>query len=637
MINRITLFMSPFMATIEMRLKSLLLTFFLVTLTACGGGGSAVEEEVPVAQAVSCETSDDGTIEDGCGILLLGLTDADGDFLNYTVDVTGIELTRLDGTQVSAMPSTQSVNFVDYVELSELTTAATIPAGIYTAGSITIDYTNADIQVEKEGEAVAADMVDEVGEPLLSQTLQLQLDEDNQLVIARNRPALLELDFNLAASHTVNLETEPVTVTTEPYVIAEVDPIQSKEFRIRGPLIRVNEDESYFRVAVRPYYRHDGRFGGVNVQVEDETNFEINGEAFSGAEGLTQMATLEAGTPTVTLGLFDRAADSFTAITVMAGSSVPGSDKDAARGVIVARDGNNLTVRGASLIRDDGIVTFRDEITVLIAETTKVSKPRRIQDEVTIADLSVGQAVTVLGTITTDESDGTVIDATEGGIRMRLTFASGHTLSKDDVLLTMDLQQLQGRLPDVYDFSGTGMDETFDASPDAYEVSIENLMVTNLDDGDPVRVSGFVSPFGAAPPDFEALTVINYAESRSQLYVNWPDGDDVTAFSEITTESLTINIVNGGEDGIYKLIQGGIRTDLTSFDEAVVIQPKGERGIYTLRSNDTIMAFSDFADFVAELQQKLDEGNLIDGMHATGGFSTESKTFSALKIAIRLN
>jgi len=643
------------MTTQKNWLTALFVSLFLLTLTACGGG-SADAPEPPLATADQCVTEDEENDDDNCGPLLVGLTDAEGDFLNYTVTISGLELMRTDGLRVSVMPTAQMVNFVDYIELSELATAATVPAGIYMSGSITVDYTDASIQVEKNGVAVDAMMVDENGQPLLSQTMQLEFDQDNRLNIARHRPAMLELDFNLSASHTVNLQAEPVTVTTEPFLTAEVDPVMSKEFRIRGPLIRVVEDESLFRIAVRPFHRMDGRFGGVNVTTNEETNFEINGEGFSGAAGLAQMATLTEGTPSVSFGVFNRAEDNFTASVVLAGSSVPGSDKDAARGVIVAREGNTLSVRGVSLIRQNGSVDFNDEISVLIGENTLVGKPRRIHDEVTIDDLSVGQAVTVLGEISETDT-GLILDATEGAIRMRLTFASGHVVEVDDADLTMELQSLQGRLPEVYDFSGTGIDESFDADPDAYEVEIGGMsnggmmgdgtmgggmggngrMVTDLAVSDPVRVSGFVSAFGTAPADFEAMTVIDYSQSRSQLFIDWPDGDDVLAFSEISTEQLVINIVNEGEGGVYKLIQGGIRTDLTTFDSAVSIQPLGERGIYTLRSGDTVSAFSNFADFVAVLQLKLDEGESIDGLHAMGGFSHETRILSALKIAIKLD
>ncbi len=616
--------------------KSLIISIFLLSITACGGSSTETIVELEPPTSVGCISNDDGSINGGCGTLILGLTDADGDFLTYNVEISGVELTRADGTQISVMPTSQTVDFVNYVELSELAATAIIPVGNYTSGSITINYTNADIQVELNSSATNAIMIDEFGQPLLSQTLELQLDVDNQLEINHNRPALLELDFNLAASHTINLEVDPVTITTEPYIIAEVNPVLNKEFRVRGPLIEVNEADLYFRIHVRPFHRKDGRFGNVNMHVVEETNFEIDGEAYTGLAGLTQMAGLSADTPTVSLGTFNTDNKQFTAITVLVGSSVPGSDGDAARGTIVAREGNSLTIRGATLIREDGSVSFNDEISVLISETTIVRKHRGMDEETTIDALSVGQAVSIRGSIIADDT-GRILDASEGAIRMHINSISGHAVSNENALIVMDLQALNGRLPEIYDFSGTGIDETFDADPENYEVSTINLMDINITADSPVRLRGFVSPFGTAPVDFEALAVMNYEDSYSKLKIDWPDGADVVAFSEISTESLTINIANNGEEGIYQLIQGGIRTDLTSYDSAVVIQPAEERSIYTIRSGDTISAFSDFADFVTILELKLSEGQTIDRLHAKGGFSTSTSIFTVRKLAIKFS
>ena len=624
------------MKNLQRLLKRSLVPALLILISACSGGSSTVvEDDAPVAAL--CVTSDINNVNNQCGTLLLGLTDADGDFLTYQVEVSGIELVRADGTRVSVLPTSQTVDFVEYIELSELATAATIPVGIYTAGSITVNYSNANIQVEKDGMAAGAIMVDESGGSVDSLTLGIEFDANNRLVIARNRPALLEIDFDLAASHSVDLTTDPVTVTTEPFIVAEVDPITEKEFRMRGPLIEVDEAESNFRIAVRPFYRSDQRFGGVNIYVDDETSFDIDGVLSEGEEGLAQLAQLSAGTATVSYGEFNRDEGRFTATIVKAGSSVPGSQLDAARGVIVAREGSTLTVRGASLIRADRDATFRDEVTVIVAETTSVAKPRRIDQTLTIDDLSVGQAVTVLGEIQQDDVGGTTLDASEGFVRMRLTATSGHVNAFDGSELALNMQALQGRLPEVYDFSGTGIDPGFDADAENYQISTDNLMVTGVNESDPVRVTGFVTPFGSAPADFEAATVINYAQSRSRLYIDWPDGDDVVALSELTSQSLTINIVNDGEGGTYKLIQGGIRTSLTSFDGAVVVEPIAERGLFTMRTSSSVQIFSNFADFSAELQQKLDEGQNINVMHASGGFSNQTLIFKAAKVAVRLS
>lgn len=227
------------------------------------------------------------------------------------------------------------------------------------------------------------------------------------------------------------------------------------------------------------------------------------------------------------------------------------------------------------------------------------------------------------------------MDATEGAIRMRLTFASGHVISEDGLVLEMNLQSLQGRRTDTFDFSGTGMEESTDANPDNYEVAIDSLMVTNLEQNDPVRVSGFVNSFASAPADFSGHTVINYSESRSQIFVNWPEGAEVIAFSNVSSESLIID--TEAEGGVYKLLQGGIRTDISSFETAVTIQPIAGRGLYTIKSVDGMSIFSNFADFASVVQLRLDEGNTIDLMHASGGYSSNNNTLSALKIAIKLN
>ncbi len=63
------------------------------------------------------------------GTVLVSLTDADGDFLNYSVDVVSLSLRKADGTIVQALPTHQRVDFARLVDLTELVTvAATVVA-----------------------------------------------------------------------------------------------------------------------------------------------------------------------------------------------------------------------------------------------------------------------------------------------------------------------------------------------------------------------------------------------------------------------------------------------------------------------------------------------------------------------------
>jgi len=122
---------------------SVLLTALI--LAACGGGSSAVDITEPQAQ--SCDPANAATHSE-CGTVFVGLTDADGDFLNYTVDVVQLRLETADGRFVDTLPRRTRINFTDYVTVSELLTAATVPPATYISGTLTLDYSDAEVFVE---------------------------------------------------------------------------------------------------------------------------------------------------------------------------------------------------------------------------------------------------------------------------------------------------------------------------------------------------------------------------------------------------------------------------------------------------------------------------------------------------------
>ena len=117
-----------------------------LVLTACGGGAGTSSNPTPNPTA-SCDPNDSAT-HDECGTVLIGFTDADGDFLNYTVDVLSLTLETANGRTVEVMPRNTRVNFTDYVNVSELVAAAVVPPAVYVAGTIQLDYSDAEVLVE---------------------------------------------------------------------------------------------------------------------------------------------------------------------------------------------------------------------------------------------------------------------------------------------------------------------------------------------------------------------------------------------------------------------------------------------------------------------------------------------------------
>ena len=112
---------------------SMALLVIAAMLSACGGGaGTTASEPQPPAVGV-CDPADPSTAAE-CGTVMIGLTDADGDFLSYTVDVLSLELERRDGAMIEALPNRTRIDFAQYVDLTEFLTVATVPHGDYVAG-----------------------------------------------------------------------------------------------------------------------------------------------------------------------------------------------------------------------------------------------------------------------------------------------------------------------------------------------------------------------------------------------------------------------------------------------------------------------------------------------------------------------
>jgi hypothetical protein len=618
--------------------KGLLLTAALI-LTACGGGAgtTAATDPIPTAQ---CDPSDPATHSE-CGTVLVALTDADGDFLNYTVDVLSLELETANGRTVETLPRTTRINFTDYVDLTELVTAAMVPPATYVSGTIRLDYTNAEVFVEAADASKQAVVKDLDGNVLTRTELKIHLSNRDRLLVTKGRPALLQLDFDLAASHTVDIAPTPAEAVSEQFILAEVSPVDEKNIRVRGPLASVNEDEMTYTVAIRPFHDRQGDFGRAKVHVTDETEFEVNEELFTGIDGLRALSAAGRGTPTIAAGTLDVAAREFTADIVLAGSSVPGIDRDAVVGNVIKRDGNFLTIRGATLIPSDRRAHFHDDVVVEIGPDTKVFRDGHRQSDLGIDAISIGQRVTIRGTQpapTTDANAPQVLfDATQGSVRMHLTQLLGIVNTVMPGQTDITLHGIDRRRVGIFDFTGTGMSSDLDADPDNYEVATGNLTLANFAAGKPIVARGFPNAFGAAPPDFAGRTIIDYTDVRSALGVGWGATGTAAPFASLGPDGLTLDNDNEDIDLRHYIKQGPVLIDLTMLNSDTVIVPReSDRLAFYIKSADSLRMYSDFADFIDDLSTSLDGATTARSMHARGKYDTDTNVFSAYKIGVYL-
>lgn len=599
--------------------------FVSTALPGCSGGSGS---DAAVAGA-----------DDGTGTAIIGLTDGQGDFISYSVDVTSITLKKKNGAVINALPLETRVDFAQYVDMTEFLTAATVPLGAYVEATLTLDFTNAEILVEDaSGDAIGVDLIQNSnGDIVTTMEMTVPLDETN-MIVAPGVPAHLTLDFDLAASNSVAFDQGGLTVVTvEPVLLADVNPQAPKIHRLRGPLAEVYPEKDMFSVIIRPFIhlidtqRRD--FGTLIVETDENTVYEINGDLFEGALGLEALAAEPKFTAVVVFGDLKFAPARFEARHVYAGSNVPGGNMDGAAGNVISRNNDIVTIKGAVLMRADGQVEVLDTITVRLADTTTVSR-QLSPDQFGIDDISVGQRITVLGEFTDQDPDAD-LDATNGHAHMLLTGIGGTVVQAAPDDFAVDLESIDRHGADLFDFAGTGADAQNDADKDNYEIDTDTLDISGLALSTPVRICGFVAQFGQAPADFLAHTIMDVTQTMAVLRTDW-EPPSATAFADVSDQGLVLDLTGAGI--FHHIIRAWVKTDLTGLAGPVAIKPdNGQKGMFAIFKNNTMLVrTSDFGVFADALANQLDDNALVLNVTARGTFDDASLTILSNTVVVIL-
>jgi hypothetical protein len=551
------------------------------------------------------------------GQVTIGMRDAAGDFVTYAVDVTSLQLQRANGDVVDTVPLTTHVDFAEVADLTEFFTVATVPSGTYTKVVMNLDFTNAQIVVQNSaGVLVPATPVDSSGNGLTTLAVTIQLPDAEPVRIEPGIPAAVTLDFDLDASNTVDLTTNPAKVTVQPILSVIPEFEQDRDHRVRGLLQSVDRSAGTVTLKVRPFHLLTGEFGRSTFAVDDQTRFEVNGTMLVGNAGLNALGRLLVDTPIVARGTVT--GRTMTADTVLAGSSVPWANGDVVSGVVTARTGNSLTVKGADIDFANGTHAFRSVFTVLVADGTRVNALGIDQASRNIDAISVGQRIVAFGAM----NSSTTLDATSGHVRMEITRLTGNVLQVSPLIV--NLAELGGLRPGAFNFSGTGNGTNSD--PAQYTIDTSTLSLTSLNIGDLVRVRGLVQPFGDAPPAFDARTVVDVDTDSigAWLAANWrATGGTATPFVSVAPDDLEVDL----SDAQHTLALLGIPGDVLGANDQIGLIPSGDvRGVYlvTVRGSGELHVFRDFASLTPELTDQLNAGNRLVRIEAIGRYNATS-------------
>ena len=603
----------------------------------------------------------------GFGIGWVTLSDTPGDFTSYIVNVSSVTLTGAANRTITVVATPETVDFTKLKNISELWSAANIPNDTYTAAGIVLDYSNANISVMVNGVPTKATVVDTAGAAVTTQAVNITLDPGHPLIItptfASTSAQRLAIDFDLAASNVVNLSASPPTVTVRPFVTASTSAPDTKPIRVRGPLINSSVIVGTYTVYVRPFYDETSSLGSLTIFNDANTLYTTNGSPSVGVPGLTALSLLSAGStitaayttyvPTLTPSA---TAAKFTALYVVAGSTLEDFYTQGLEGDVIARSGNSLRVRGSTLQFNNGTSQYSDaDALVLLGPSTIVTA----DDNTTLKGLdyrsvSVGQHIVVRGIYSLPASGVVTLDATgasstnTGSVRLRPTELWGSLVSQAPGSLVLNLQAIENWPVSNYDFTGNG---TSAVTPASFSVNTGSVAIpAGLGAPDPVWIDGVTTPFGSAPPDFNAFTVNSELSVPASLRVDWTGAGTTAPFATLTDAGLTIDLANANF-GAGTIRIGAENIDLKSLSMNPQIVPQATPaatpglpaaflplfaigGLSATAHTTGVAVFNTFSSFVAQLPKSLVAATPALRLVATGVYNRGSNTFTAARIDV---
>jgi hypothetical protein len=596
----------------------------------------------------------------GSAVVTLTATPSSDTFITYRVGLASIRLQTSSGKSgVTVLPTQTVVDFTKLLDLSEVVGAPAVAKGTYTDALITLDFSTAVIVYDDGSlDGVALRPVSAKGNDLGVVTVQVTLDPSNPLLSAPKQVGLMALDFNLAASNIVDLKARTVTIT--PMVAASMLPIDTKQVRIRGPLVGARG--TFFTTGVTPFDNSVAGLGQLSITPSDTTTYEINGFVSTGSTGLVQLGALPTNTLTSAFGTLtasNAAATpatptttpasaatvpastttsgvSFAASQVLVDSSVQGLNLDRVSGIVSARSGNTLAIEDATLVQTDGTNTFVGGTTIVnVGPNTLVTFfGQGVAEVISPQQISVGSSIDALGTVGTTSAGGTLIDASAGHVRLDLTTASGLVTAQGSGALTLNLTNLGGRAIGAFDFAGSG------ATANQYAVTTAALDLTNAVVGAPVEVTGFPSAFATAPPNFAASTLLDPTTIQAELVIDWSGGTAVP-FTTFDSSAITLDVHNTGIGPRHQIQIGSQIIDLAGLSSDPMITPNttDSATLFSIghAASFTIESFNTYDAFITQLQSELNGGTQATGMTAVGQYTAATFAFSATSITLFLN
>lgn len=579
------------------------LIFLLLFCLNCGGGGSG--------------SSSDSSTSLEKGELVIGLTDADGDFTAYQVDVVSLKLYREDGAEVSVLPVASTIDFTEYVEVTELLTTASLAKGKYLSGNMILDYSNHDIQVELSGNSVLAQVVDGSGDSIDQIEMSFNFGEEG-LQISNGSAAFLSLDFDLQATNEVDISGFLPKVTVTPVLVAEVNGDKIKQQRTRGLLTSVDSSAHNFELKIRPLKTTSGSFGSLTIEIDSETLFEVDGSNYLGLAGLMAMEEVELDSIVTVTGNINLESGLMEAEMVSAGNSVLGNAYDFGKGSVIAIEGNVLTLKGGALKHHNGS-EMRGGLTLVdLGDLNSLTKASDLS-EGTIDQIQIGSEIVAYGEAVTDSGNRRLENVQ--GVKLYDSELQGSVVSIGVSSITLNIQSINKRDVSLFEIE----------LPEMFLVTTGSLDISSLEVNDLVKVEGYFS----SSSEFEAVSILDVSNVDVKASISWSDELTVSPVLSVSDMNAVISLDEETIGRRHHLFQGRLKSNLLDYGSTVSLFSPTDVGSFTLNSDGESTPFTSFNDFFDALNDELNIKQ-IRSMTIKGEFDSDIVTFTVESIRVLL-
>ena len=579
----------------------------------------------------------------GTPVLTMSDLTNSGDFMSYIISIDAIQLTRSDGTVVTALVTPVTADLARLNSLTELLEAPALPEGTYTSGLIVLDYTATPlVWLNVNGQTLSASPQNAAGTAAAAVSVPVTFDPSHPLVIKHNQSVRLHVDVDLTASNELTTTSSSV-VQVQPFVVMSSPPVDATRMHVRGAFVTTQDVASGFYMNTRPFYDLTSAFGAIIVNTNAQTYFNINGTVYTGAPGLAALSTQQQTLPLAVYGTLDNLSGitpTFNATEVYFGAATESQLAYYFTGTVTARSGNTITLRASDALTPIGTTIYVDSVPVTVGTFTQVFEDGIATPGLTSANISVGQQLTVAGQPAFDSTGAvlTSLDATTGLVRLRPTTLWG-TLNTDGTQTVLSLGRFA---PTVMSFTGTGT-PGHDATYSAYVVDTSAVPpgpVTKP--GDLLQVQGGVTPFGSAPPDFTAGSVTPGPNSLQTLVVSWANGGSTAPFSSVSSTGLVVNLADANLGPTHEIRTGLVPLDLKSLPASPLITTTGadqshlQLAIGKSTLTKGISVFNSASAFASAVNSSFTGTNKIFRLVAYGQYDQLNNTFVAARINVAL-